>query len=61
MYSETKNKRKCEFCDDYRRILFYVYDNVANSDHLVCALHLNKLYFDELSDQLMKNREFEEK
>ncbi len=50
---------KCKFCDEHKNLLFHVYDNRANSDFLVCALHWNKLYLQELTDQLAENKELE--
>jgi hypothetical protein len=50
----------CKFCGESRNFLFYVYDDKIGSDLLVCAVHWNKLYFEELEDQLVQNDELKE-
>ena len=61
LFGEKKSKHmKCKLCGEERDFLLYVYDNNTGSDFLVCATHWNKLYFEELTEQLERNERLEQ-
>jgi hypothetical protein len=57
-FGERRGKEMvCKFCGEKRDFLFSVYDTETDSHFLVCAMHWNKFYFEELTDQLVQNEE----